>query len=72
MNYSELLKHIREELLLSQMDLAKELGVAFATVNRIEKEHHEPSYETKRKIRDFCKKNNLSIKLLRKGETYGE
>lgn len=53
MNYSELLKHIREELLLSQMDLVKELGVAFATVNRIEKEHHEPSYVTKRKIVRF-------------------
>lgn len=62
MNYSELLKHIREELLISQVDLAKELGVAFATVNRIEKEHHEPSYETKRKIRDYCVKKRIRIK----------
>lgn len=34
MNYAEKLKEIREILLLSQDELAKELGVTFATVNR--------------------------------------
>lgn len=62
MNYSKLLKYIREELLLSQTDLAHELGVAFASVNRIEMGRHEPSLSTKRKIRDLCEKNKINTK----------
>ena len=53
MDYSELLKKIREGLLLSQVQLAKLLGVSFPTVNRIENEHNEPSLKTKRAIRDL-------------------
>lgn len=50
MNYSEKIKYIRDVLLLTQMELAKELGVAFATVNRWENGHIEPSIRSKRKI----------------------
>ena len=56
MDYAKLLKHIREVMILSQTDLAKELGVSFATVNRIENEKHRPTYSTQRKIKDYCKK----------------
>lgn len=59
MDYGKLLKHIREKMLLSQEDLAKKLGVSFATVNRIEMGHNEPSYSTKRKIKDYCEKNKI-------------
>ena len=59
MNYAEKLKEIREILLLSQDEQAKELGVTFATVNRWENGHHEPSLRGKKAIRDYCKKNSI-------------
>lgn len=59
MDYAKLLKHIRETLILSQTDLAKELGVSFATVNRIENNQHRPTYSTQRKIMEFCKKHKI-------------
>lgn len=62
MNYSKLLKYIREELLVSQTELAHELGVAFATVNRTEMGHHIHNLATRRKIRDFCEKNKINAK----------
>ncbi len=39
MKYSEKLLRIRVALSMSQEELAKELGVSFATVNRWENEH---------------------------------
>lgn len=62
MDYAKLLRHIREEMILSQSDLVRELGVAFATINRIEMGHNQPNYSTKRKIRDYCKKNKIEFK----------
>ena len=62
MDYAKLLKHIREEMILSQTDLARELGVSFATVNRIEMGHNGLNYSTRRKIRDYCEKNKIDIK----------
>lgn len=59
MDYAKLLKQIREEMILSQTDLARELGVSFATVNRIEMGHNGPNYSTRRKIRDYCEKNKI-------------
>lgn len=44
MNYSTLIKALRESMILSQEEFANYLGVSFATVNRWEKGHHEPTY----------------------------
>ena len=60
MDYSIIIKRIRETLLISQVELAEQLGVSFATVNRWEKGHHEPTITQKRKIRDFCKKHKIA------------
>lgn len=60
-NYASLVKRIRDTLLLTQMELADELGVAYATVNRWEKGHHEPTMRQKRAIRDYCQANNLDF-----------
>lgn len=57
MDYSAKLKELREKLLISQNDLAVLLGVSFATVNRWENGHHEPTLKAKRAIRTLCKKN---------------
>lgn len=43
MKYSEKLIRIRVTLSMSQEELAKELGVSFATVNRWENDHVIPS-----------------------------
>ena len=59
MDYSKLLKLLREKLILSQTELAVALGCAFATVNRWERGHHEPNYRMKRKIFALCKKYKI-------------
>lgn len=59
MNYSDLIKSIRGELLITQTELAELLGVTFATVNRWEKGHHEPGIRQKRAINSFCKKKKI-------------
>lgn len=59
MDWSAKIKEICETLLLSQEELAKELGVTFATVNRWEDGHHEPTIKAKRVIRDYCKKKKI-------------
>lgn len=61
MDYGNLSKKIREELLLSQTELANLLGVSFASVNRWENGHFEPTIKAKRKIRDLCLKNNIKM-----------
>lgn len=47
MNYSKLIKELREKLILSQAELAELLGVSFASVNRWEMGHHEPTIKSK-------------------------
>ena len=56
---SEQIKAIREQLLLTQIELAKDLGVSFATVNRWGNGHHIPTMRQKRAIRDYCKKKKI-------------
>jgi DNA-binding transcriptional regulator YiaG len=61
MDYSKTIKRIRDTLLVTQVELAEMLGVSFATVNRWEKGHHEPTITQKRKIRDFCRKHKVTM-----------
>ena len=61
MNYSALIKALRESMILSQEEFAKYLGVSFATVNRWEKGRHEPTYAAKRKLIALCKKHHISL-----------
>lgn len=61
-NYPSLIKQLREELILSQTELAKRLGCSFASVNRWENGVHEPTYKMKRKIVSLCKKSGIEIK----------
>jgi DNA-binding XRE family transcriptional regulator len=59
MDYSASLKALREELLLSQMEMAQKLGISYATVNRIENARSAPSLKTKRKIKTLCDKYHI-------------
>ena len=55
------IKLLRQRCLLSQQDFAKELGVSFATINRIESGKSNPTYKTMKLIDDYCKKNAIDF-----------
>ena len=55
------IKLLRKRCLLSQQDFAKELGVSFATINRIESGKSKPTYKTMKLIDDYCKKNAIDF-----------
>jgi putative transcriptional regulator len=53
---STLIKEIRQQLALSQEDLARRLNVSYATVNRWENGQSMPSKLAKAQLSAFCKK----------------
>ena len=61
MSFAEDIKKTRQELLLSQAEFAKELGVSFATVNRWESGKNKPTYKTLRLIDEYCKNNKIKF-----------
>ncbi len=61
MTYSEQIKFAREKLLLTQDELATELGVNSITVCRWETGKCEPNIKAKKAIRAFCQKNGLVV-----------
>lgn len=61
MKVGEIVKYVRGELQLSQTQLAAELGVSFATVNRWETQNIEPRFLTKVKFNKFCELKGLKI-----------
>ena len=60
-NYQKSVKKIRETLILTQAELAEILGVSFASINRWENGATIPTTAAKRKIVDFCKKNDIKL-----------
>ena len=60
MNYPEKIKEYRNKTLITQTELAKKLGVSFASVNRWEKGRFEPTMKIKRKLRTLF--NEAGIK----------
>lgn len=61
MKKSEMIREIRFRLNLSQSELAEKLGVSFATVNRWEKGHCEPSQIAVNAIKNLCSNNNIDF-----------
>ena len=61
MTFGEKVKHARTALKLSQEKFAVLLGVSFATVNRWEKGHAMPTYETLERFNALCKQNKINI-----------
>lgn len=55
-NFSDLVKYVRNQLKMSQEELAHELGVSFATINRWENEKTTPSRLARTQFDLFCKK----------------
>lgn len=62
MEYSIVIKNLREKLNLSQEKFAKLFDVSFATINRWEKGRYIPTIEHLEKIKELCKKNNIKFK----------
>jgi len=55
-SFSALVIAIRQQLDVSQEDLARQLGVSFATVNRWEKGYNIPSRLARAQLNAFCDK----------------
>lgn len=53
-DYRALIKEVRRQLKISQEDLAHELGVSFATVNRWENGRTRPSRLATAQLDAFC------------------
>ncbi|MBT5268875.1 MAG: helix-turn-helix transcriptional regulator [Candidatus Marinimicrobia bacterium] len=53
------IKKVREELNISQEELARSLGVSFATVNRWENSRTKPSKLAWSQFERFCEENNV-------------
>ena len=74
MGFSEKIKNLRQERLLSQEAFAKELGVSFATVNRWETGKTQSTYKALRTIKEYCEKNNVEFSVdlnIERGSTNG-
>jgi transcriptional regulator with XRE-family HTH domain len=61
--FPELLKEVRRQLGISQEDLALELGVSFAAINRWENGKTMPFKLTRSQFDAFCKKMTAQGKL---------
>lgn len=53
------LKRIRQRCFLSQQAFAKEINVAFSTVNRWESGKTKPNLTAMKNIKDFCSRNDV-------------
>jgi transcriptional regulator with XRE-family HTH domain len=62
MTFGEKLKIARKKLMLSQEEMARELGTSFSTLNRWENAKHEPNYKQQRTFHEFCVKNKIEFK----------
>ena len=61
MTFGERVKQVRLALNLSQEEMAKELGVSFATINRWENGKTEPNLMLEGKFVDFCKNKGITF-----------
>ncbi len=68
MTFADKVKHVRMKLYLSQAQLAKEIGVSFATVNRWESKGIEPQIVSLGRFNDFCERHGITFE--EEGETH--
>ena len=59
MRFPEEIKRVRQRCFLTQGDFAKEVHVAFSTVNRWEGGKTKPNLVAMKKIKEFCLKNDI-------------
>lgn len=61
MNFPDEIRKIRQRLFITQEDFAKEIGVAFSTVNRWEGGKSKPNLSAMKSIKEFCLKNDVDF-----------
>ena len=59
MDYKVMIKKLRNKMLLTQLEFAKELGVSIASVTRWETGENEPTMKVKKKLNDLFIKYKL-------------
>ena len=69
MELPEEIKRIRQRSLLTQIDFAKEVKVAFSTVNRWECGKAKPNINAMKSIKEFCLNHEIIQLLKRHGLT---
>lgn len=68
MEFSVVVKIVRERLQLSQEQLARELNISFSTINRWENGKSRPSQMAKELFKRFCLTRGINLETLEKGE----
>ncbi len=61
MEFKDKVKIVRQKLMFSQSDFAKELGVAFSTINEWENGVRKPNYIMQRKFAMYCEEKNINV-----------
>lgn len=59
MEFPEEIKRIRQKCFFTQHDFAKEIQVAFSTVNRWEGGKAKPNLTAMKNIKEFCLRNDI-------------
>jgi DNA-binding transcriptional regulator YiaG len=70
-DYPSLVKEVRRQLSISQEDLARELGVSYATVNRWENGQAKPSKLARAQLDAFCERMKTAGMLNLSENNYG-
>jgi transcriptional regulator with XRE-family HTH domain len=60
MTLGKTIKSIREELNITQEQLARDLNISYTTLNRWENERNTPSRLARMRIADYCKGKGVS------------
>lgn len=68
MEFSRIVKIVREKTGMNQEDLARALNVSFATINRWENGKTHPNKLTQNVFYDFCRQQGLNIENLKGAE----
>ena len=61
MTFAEKIKFVRGRLQLSQIQLAKELGVSNVTINRWVMKGLQPSFLSEKKFEMFCEQQGIKF-----------
>ncbi len=61
MDWPKIIKTIRDRLFITQAELAEKIDVSFASVNRWEQGHHEPTMKAKRKLAEICRELGIDM-----------